>query len=243
MDIEKIFHKIKKSHSSERINDFLIELGEHPTQGNWEMIDFFIRELNKELFEKIKINLVYVIGALSSDKKVPQKFLTFLVDIYYQSDRWVRNEIIKTMINIIKNQQISKKIIDVLETSIKEEYLPLKKNALEAVLKLENLESSLIRNIIMIMDNRDSEVLDKCKKILKREIKNEQQLFEILNYERAYTLINKRAFRVILTYSFKSAINIEPFRKRIENSKWEKKYKQKYLKEIDTFQKILLKNL
>lgn len=243
MDVKKLFHDIKKSHSPERMNDFLIELGEHPDQGNWEMIDFFITQLNKKLFEKIKINLVYVIGAFSSKEIFPKKFLTFLVDIYYQSDRWVRNEIIKTFINIIEEQQVNKKIIDVLETSIKEEYSPLKKNALEAISKLENLEPSLIRNIMMIMDNRDSEVLDKCKKILKKEIKNEQQLFEILNYDKSYTFINKRAFRVILTYFFKSAINIEPFRERIENSNWETKYKHKYLKEIDTFQKILLKNL
>jgi len=243
MDVEKIFHDIKKSHSPERINDFLIELGEHPNQGNWEMIDFFVTELNKELFNKIKINLVYVIGVLSSDKRVPQRFLTFLVDIYYQSDKWVRNEIIKSFISILKNQQANKKIIDVLAKSIKEEYLPLKKNALEAISKLENVELTLIKNILMIMDSHNSDVLDKCNKIIKREIKNEQQLFEILNYDNSYTSINKRAFRVILTYFFKTVINIEPFRKRIKNSNWETEYKQKYLKEIDIFQKILLKNL
>lgn len=243
MDILKSFNKIKKSQDSEIINDFLIKVAEYPSEVRFEMIDYFIENFEKEIFDKIKINLAFLIGEITSFQKIPEKYLTFLVEIYYQSDRWVRNEILKSINKIIKNQQVNKNIIEILSISLKEEYLPIKKNALDAIIKIKNPEFNIIKNLLISLDIRDSEVLDKSKKILRSQIKNEKQLFEILDNEELFKSINKKAFRTILSFFFQSVINIEQFRKRIENSKWDYKYKQGFLKEIDTYQRILLKNL
>ncbi|MBD3215077.1 MAG: hypothetical protein GF311_20890 [Candidatus Lokiarchaeota archaeon] len=243
MDIHKNFERIKKSHDPEKINDFIINLSEYPKKATWEIIDYFLEDLEQEIFENIKINLTYLIGKISLVQNVPEKYLNFLIEIYYQSDKWVRNEIIKSFEIIIENQKPNKRIIDLLKISIKEDYIPIKKNTLGAISKIENVEFAIIKNILIEMDTRDSEILNRCKNILKNQIKNEKQLFEILNEENSYTLIKLRAFRNILTSFFKSLINIEPFRNRIEQSNWENSYKIKYLEEIDTFQKILLSNL
>jgi len=243
MDIIKTFHEIKKSHNPELINDFLIEAAENPSQVSFEILDYFIENLEKDIFNKVKINLAFLIGEIVSVQKIPEKYINFLTKVYYQSDRWVRNEIIKSISKIISNQEVNKKIIDLLNVSIKEDYLPLKKNTLDSIINIKNLEFSIIKNLLIGLGIRDSEVLDKSKKILRKQINNEKQLFEILDNEETFKNINKQAFRTILTFFFQSIINIEKFRERIENSEWNIKYKEEFLKEIDTYQRILFKNL
>ncbi|MGM0470285.1 MAG: hypothetical protein ACQERB_15905 [Promethearchaeati archaeon] len=243
MDIIKTFNKIKKSHNPELINDFLIKGAENPSEISFEMVDYFIENLEKSIFDDIKINLAYLIGEIALLQKIPEKYLNFLTKIYYQSDRWVRNEIVKSISKIISNQEVNKKIIDLLNVSIKEEYLPIKKNTLDAIIKIKNPEFNIIKNLLIGLDTRDSEVLNNCKKILQNQIKNEKQLFEILDNQETFKDINKQAFRTILTLFFQSVINVEKFRERIENSEWNIKHKEEFLKEIDTYQRILLRNL
>ncbi|MFO7797367.1 MAG: hypothetical protein R6W84_14585, partial [Promethearchaeia archaeon] len=107
----------------------------------------------------------------------------------------------------------------------------------------KNPEFNIIKNLLIGLDTRDSEVLNNCKKILQNQIKNEKQLFEILDNQETFKDINKQAFRTILTLFFQSVINVEKFRERIENSEWNIKHKEEFLKEIDTYQRILLRNL
>jgi hypothetical protein len=154
MDIHKLFKKIKRSHNPEEINELIIYLSEYPSQATWEIIDYLLKELEQEIFEKIKINLTYLIGKISLVQNVPENYLNLLIEIYYQSDKWVRNEIIKSFKIIIENQKPNKKIIDLLKISIKEDYIPIKKNALGAISKIENVEFNIIKNILVEMDTQ-----------------------------------------------------------------------------------------
>ena len=68
-------------------------------------------------------------------------------------------------------------------------------------------------------------------------------LFNLLNTLDNYKILKSRAVRSLLLIQFKSIMNLESFREMILNSKWDEDYKKIYLDEIDTFERIFVKNI
>ena len=99
MNLEEKFNRLKKSKVSEEIDDFLIEIGRNPQLNYLSFIEYFIENCDPPLFHKIKLNLIYALGEVGKLKKIPAEFSKFLISEYNSSDRWVRDEVIKTFEN------------------------------------------------------------------------------------------------------------------------------------------------
>jgi len=131
----------------------------------------------------------------------------------------------------------------IVENALVDEYLPIKINSLSTMLHFDSLPNSLLKKLIGLLSSSDSKLIDSCARVFKKFIINDNQLFEILSYKNNYMNMNKHSIRRLLIIYFKSIFDLENFRKLIINSNWDNVHKEMVLKELYTFEQILLKNL
>ena len=112
------FDDIKKSKNPEVINDFLIKLSKSPNIEYFSILDYFIDEIDIQILEKVKLNLVFLIGEIGKGSVIDTKYLEFLSKTYYSSDRWIRNEIIQAFGKILKKTEISQDAIELIGYAI-----------------------------------------------------------------------------------------------------------------------------
>ncbi len=237
------FEEIKKAKNPEVINDFLMKLSEEPSIEYLNLIQYLIDNLETQTFEKVKLNIIFLLGEIGKLSILDLKYLDFLLEFYYKSDRWVRNEIIQAFGKISKNTKLTDDIFKLIGYAINDDYSPIRVNALKIILDLEYLPHFVQRNLYYIMNLHDSELEPLCVRIFERLLSDYNQLFDSLNNSANYKILNLRAFRVLLFIYFKSPINLETFRQKISKSKWEDDYKENFLKEINMYEKLLLRRL
>lgn len=237
------FEEIKKAKNPEVINDFLMKLSEEPSIEYLNLIQYLIDNLETQTFEKVKLNIIFLLGEIGKLSILNLKYLDFLLEFYYKSDRWVRNEIIQAFGKISKNTKLTDDIFKLIGYAINDDYSPIRVNALKIILDLEYLPHFVQRNLYYIMNLHDSELEPLCVRIFERLLSDYNQLFDSLNNSTNYKILNLRAFRVLLFIYFKSPINLETFRQKISKSKWEDDYKENFLKEINMYEKLLLRRL
>ena len=237
------FEEIKKAKNPEVINDFLMKLSEEPSIEYLNLIQYLIDNLETQTFEKVKLNIIFLLGEIGKLSILNLKYLDFLLEFYYKSDRWVRNEIIQAFGKISKNTKLTDDIFKLIGYAINDDYTPIRVNALKIILDLEYLPHFVQRNLYYIMNLHDSELEPLCVRIFERLLSDYNQLFDSLNNSANYKILKLRAFRVLLFIYFKSPINLETFRQKISKSKWEDDYKENFLKEIDMYEKLLLRRL
>ncbi len=238
------FEKIKESLDSEEINDFLIKLGNNAKVEYLNLIDYFLEKINHETFLNIKLNLVWVLGEIGKSEKINDKYVEYLIEEYYRSDRWVRKEIINAFEKILKRRELPNPVIELIGRAVNEDYIDIKISALQFLLNLKNISDSILKNILLILKLRNSELIEHCSIILKRFITNENQLFDLLINLENYKNLNKKAIRTLLVIFFDSVVNLEFFRELLFNYKeWDSEHKELFLNEIDAYQRILLRNL
>ncbi|TXT61171.1 MAG: hypothetical protein BAJALOKI1v1_1170004 [Promethearchaeota archaeon] len=241
MSIKNQFEQIRDSTNPNKINDFIITLTKEPQKEHLNFVDFFIEHFSEQLLNKIKINLVYLIGVLSHKVYLEDKYLKFLVKHYYTSDRWVRNEIIKAFKKIAEFQNLEEQFMDLISNSLKEEYVPIIINALDSLWNCDALLQTHLKNILFVIDHESSQISTKAKALLKREVKSYTDLFQFLNEENSYKRLNKPQFRALLLTFFDSVFALEEFKTLIVASNWDLDEKNTYLRELETFEKILLR--
>ncbi|MBN1214433.1 MAG: hypothetical protein JXA99_03220 [Candidatus Lokiarchaeota archaeon] len=228
---------------SEEINKFLIERSKNPNFELKYIIDYLISNLSTEKLKNVKINLIYLIGKLSQLEIIDNELIQFLTKQFQISDKWERREITKSFKIISKNQQLDKEIINVLASSLQEDYVPIVKNILKIFQNASRLNKKTIKNIIRISKCRDQEVIELKKRILHKVITSEKLLFNLLDNKNFYKRLDKISFRDILISIFREIGKLEAFKNRIKNSNWSDNRKTIFLDEIAIFQKILPKVL
>lgn len=241
--IKAHYRKAKESRDPEIINNFLIELGKNPKSEYLNLLDFFINDLEDQLYEKIKLNLIYVIGEIGNLTPLSNDFLELLYNTYYISDRWVRNEIIQAIDKISKNTELNEKTVELISNALNDEYSVIKISTLKLLSNFKNLPDNILKNLIRLMNSKDSEILEGCRRILKRIPQQPDRIFNLLNRSDHYKILKPRGIRSLLLIQFKSIVNAESFREMILNSNWDKTNKENFIKEIITFERILMKNL
>jgi len=239
--INKSFEKIKKTRKPEEINNFLHKLSKKPIEEYLIFLDFFIKNLEKQIFDKIKLNLIFLLGEIGKSTPLQQDYIEFIFNSYYVSDRWIRNEIIQTIDKISTQSKLSEKIIELIGYAINDEYPPIRSNALKVLLKLEELPN--VKNIFQVLNSKDSEIVENGLEVLIKFIPNSARLFDSLNSSNNYKILKIKAIRTVLLICFNSLIYLESLRDMILKSSWESNYKEIYLKEIDTYERILLKKI
>ncbi|MFX1380468.1 MAG: hypothetical protein ACFFA4_15390 [Promethearchaeota archaeon] len=243
MSIEKNFIDVKSSKSPEEINNFLVELSKKPSIEYLKFLDYFITNLKPQVFEKIKLNLVYLIGELGNLIPIENKYLKLLMEIYYGSDRWIRNEIIQAINKVALNTKVGDEIVKLIGYAINDEYHPIKVNALKALLNFDENPILIRRNLFFTLNKKDLELEELCVRIFEKFLPDFYELFSSLSYSDNYKILKPRAIRTLLLVYFKSPFNLESFREKVSLSNWEIEYKERYIREIDMYENILLKNI
>ena len=241
--LKQNFDEIKESNNPKAINDFIIKLSENLNIEHIKYLSYFIKNLDTEIFDKIKLNLIYVLGEIGNLTPLPGEYLLLLEEVYYKSDRWVRNEIIQAINKISKNAELSEKTVELISNALNDEYSVIKINTLKLLSNFKKLPDGILKNLIRLMNSKDSEILEGCRRILKRIPQQPDRIFNLLNRSDNYKILKPRGIRSLLLIQFKSIINTESFREMILNSNWDKTNKENYIKEIITFERILMKNL
>ncbi len=242
-DIEKVLLKIQDNTNSQEINDILIELSKNPSEKYLVIVDFFLDSLNSTILNKIKLNLIFLIGVIGSKTVLNRKYLNFLVESYFNSDRWVRNEIIQSFLVILQNHEYNNEIYQIIEHALNEDYAPIKKSALSILMILKELPEKVVLTLLRILDTNNDEILEMGLMILKRSVQTWDELFELLNISKGYTILNKFIVRVLILEYFDSISELESFIEKINSSKWEEEYKILCKTEIKSFQRILKKKV
>ncbi|MFX0021235.1 MAG: hypothetical protein ACFE9S_02845 [Candidatus Hermodarchaeota archaeon] len=241
--IEKKFVDVKTSNNSEKLNDFLIELSKNPQKEYLKYLGFFSKNLESQVFEKIQLNFIYLIGEIGRLVPLEEGYLSLLIDTYYKSDRWIRSEIIQAIKKIIEKNELTEEIIKLIGYAINDEYRPIKINSLKIILNLKEIPIFIRRSIFLALKTNDIELNELCIRIFEKHIPDFNDLFNSLDYSDNYILLKPHAIRTLLLTYFKSPINIESFRTKILESNWKIEYKEGYIKEIDVYTKILLKSI
>lgn len=237
------FEEIKRAKNPEIINDFLIKLGKDPNEDYLKYIEYFMNNLDAQIFDKVKLNLIFLVGAIGKLTKLDERYLTFLIETYYKSDRWIRNEIIQAIGKLSTNSELSDEVIKLVGYAVNDDYTPIKVNALQVILNLKELPLIIRGHIFQALNSKISELEVFCVKILDKFLPDYNQLVNSLDYSDNYKILKPYTIRTLLMVYFLSPLNLEPFRQKISNSNWEIEYKEIFLKEIDTYEKILLKKL
>ena len=232
--------KLVKNENIDEINDLLIEAGKKADREFLVCIDYLIEKANKSILEKTKLNVVYFLGEIGKANVLENKYLVYLIKTYYDSDRWVRNEVIQSLSKLINDLRVSSDIFHILAYAVIEDYTPIKINTLKLLNKIKQLPDFILKNLLKVIDNNNLEVVEDSIRIFKDNIKNDLALFEFLNISENYKLLSKNTIRRLLIEYFDSLIKVDTFRKKIDETDWQVKYKKLFLNEIDTYQSILI---
>ncbi|MFX1396579.1 MAG: HEAT repeat domain-containing protein [Promethearchaeota archaeon] len=242
-EIEDEFKEAKKSNNINFINDFLIKIAQNPKIEYISYIKYFIKHIDPSLFSNVKLNIIFAIGSIGEQFTIPSDIITYLIEEYYKSDMWVRNEIIDALKKISKNSQFPKTIIGLLKRSLHEDYALIKSNSLYILNSLKEIPKDIQRELLRIPNQSMSQETTKNYSLLvKRIIPDEEKLFKMLEEDNTYELLSKNSIKTILISYFDSILHLESFQNRIIDSRWSKTSKELFIKEINVFKKILLRN-
>ncbi|MFX1389532.1 MAG: hypothetical protein ACFE9Z_05650 [Promethearchaeota archaeon] len=208
-----------------------------------EFLDYFIEDLDSSILEKINLNLIFLIGEIGKLATISDKYLDFLIKTYYSSDRWIRDEIIQSIRKISKTTTFGEEITRLVGNGINDDYLPIRINALKTVLNLDEIPQFIYRNVFLALNSKDKELKTACADILKKHLSGYNQLFKLLENLENYKVLKPYAIRSLLLMIFNSPFNLEPFLNNISDSDWEREYKELFIKEIEIYERILLKNI
>lgn len=237
------FDEIKDSTNPDLINDFIIKLSENPKEEHLKYLKYLIDNSDTQIIDKITLNLIYALGELGNLTSLDENYLNFIHETYLHSDRWIRNEIIQAIDKISIKSHLSEKIVLLIGGALNDDYPPIKINTLKVLLNLKQVPDFVFTNIFYVLNSKDSAVLEGCRRALEKIHLETYKLFSLLNQLDNYKILKPRAIRSLLLIQFKSIINLESFREIIGSSNWDNSFKEKYLTEIDTFQRILIKNM
>ena len=238
-EIESFLLKIQDNKNPQEINDILIKLSKSPNEKILVIVDYFLDSLNSTILNKIKLNLIFLLGAIGSVTVLNRKYLNFLIESYFNSDRWVRKEIIESFLVILQNHEYNNEIFQIIELALNEDYFPIKKNALSVLMILKEIPKKLVLTVLRLLDTNNEEIIEMGLKILKSGVQTGDELFELLNISKNYTSLNKSIVRVLILEYFDSISELESFKEKIGFSKWEEEYKILCNTEIKSFQRVL----
>ncbi|MFX1385526.1 MAG: hypothetical protein ACFFBP_24190, partial [Promethearchaeota archaeon] len=120
---------------------------------------------------------------------------------------------------------------------------PIKIDALKTILNLEKIPIFIYKNIFLALNSKDNELERISSEILSKHLSDYNQLFNILENAENYKICKSNALRSLLLTFFQSPFDLELFREKILNSNWDYEYKNMFLNEIDTYEKIIFKKI
>lgn len=237
--ITELFEEVKESEDSEQINDFIVIISKTPELKQLFFINFFLKNLEPKILEKIKINIAYFLGELGKKVKLDNKIINILIKLYYDSDRWVRNEIVQAFGKIYRMENPSDEVGELLAKALMEEYPPIRINSLQVISRLVDIPNLALKNILLTIDTQNSEIKNLNLKVLFNHLHTESDLYELLDKLGIASTLKSRTIRTLIMIYFDMVIPLQSFRRLIEYSRWDSETKEIFYKEIDDFSKML----
>ncbi|MGQ4876109.1 MAG: hypothetical protein ACP6IY_18745 [Promethearchaeia archaeon] len=243
-NIDKEFNEIKNYNDFELIDDFLIKIGKNPSQNALKYIRYFIKNLEMPIKKKILINLVWSLGEIGKLYIIDDFFVDFLIDEFFSSDQWIRKEILDAFIKISKQKDLNKfrSIFQIISASLGDVYKPVVLSGLELSALFNNFPEFVNRALLRTLNRNDKEIFKRAQEFFENQY-NIDMIFKILDKEENYKILERQGLRRLLSSICRSAFEAENLKEKIEKSNWSSEYKKIFLEEIETLQKILLKNI
>ena len=221
------------------INDFLIEISKSPNEKDLTYIDTLMNVRDLELRENYILNLVYYLGELGKRVILDAKYIIFMNNVYFQSDRWVRNEILSSILKFIHKIKPSESIFN--RNAISDEYQPIKLNAIRILDQIDIFPEDILIRVILSLKSNDSEIIPFSTQVIRKNIKSNQNLIILLEKLKDIDpSVELTLIRNLLTNLYESVMELERFREDLLKSNLSEDYKNKFLNEIKIMQKILL---
>lgn len=238
--IEEIIKKIQNNiNNLNFINEILIELSQDPKPTHFKAVDYLLKNVSKENLRRININLVYLLGQLGTLFPLNQNCIDFLFTTFYNSDRWIRSEVLNSLEKNIDAVKENDKFLPLLSSAMNEEYENNVINALKVLLKLKEMPPTLFKSFLVVLNKDVPNFKEYLDKILKKYLKEESIIFNLLNEDKNYLMLKTHGFRLILQSFVLSVQKIDSFQALIKNSDWEPSIKSMFLKEINIVQNLI----
>jgi hypothetical protein len=224
------------------INDFLIESSKSPNAKDLKYIDILLNVPDLEFRKNYILNLVFYLGELGKSTILDEKYVIFMKNIYFQSDRWVRNEILTTILKFMLKTKLNEDIFTIIRNAITDEYLEIKLNAIRIINQVDNIPEDIALRVLLNFGSNNSELISYSSRIIKKNVKSNQILINLL--KKLYDInpnLEIGLIRNLLINLFESVLELEHFREDLSESELAERFKQKFLNEIKIMQKILLK--
>ena len=238
-DHDKNLELYVKSENYNAINEFLIEASKTPHLKNLIDIDYLITSSQDSLLKHFAINLIFLLGEIGKNHFLSDNYIKFLIETYFKSDRWIRNEILLVFSKSIRIDDLFQKILDVIEFALVDDYEPIVINALTVINYAKRIPESCYPKIIRNLESKNFKIVQESIKVLKKHVKSTNMLYEILLKESSINLYRKTILRSLLMTFFSEVHLVEEFREKIMKSDLDLAKKESLISEIKTYQRIL----
>lgn len=243
-NIEDEFRNIQNSGNPELINDFIIKIGKKPHKKYLKYIKDLIENSNTEIKNKILLNIAWIIGEIGKLNVLDNYFIDFLIDEYDNSDQWIRNEILEALFKIYQNKKINciPAINTLIIASLSDDYKPIILNGLKLCMFFEEIPENVMKIVLRNLNKKDKDISLLIQEILEKKF-NFLKLFNFLDKDYNYKILNKIGIRKMISSICTCLFDVEDFIKKIEESNWEREFKDLYIEELKILQKIMIKQL
>lgn len=228
-----------KSKNYEAINEFLIKASKTPHLQNILDIDYLIKNSQDSLLSQYVINLIYLLGEIGKNHSLNDKHRKFLIETYFKSDRWIRNEILIAFSKSIRIDEFFEKILNTLEFALADDYNPIKNNALLILQRTKTIPERLFPKIIKNLESKNQEIVQEVIKVLKLHLETINILYGILFNRDNVNLISKPILRNLLVSFFNDPELIEELNAKIKTSELNLAEREMINSELKTFKRIL----
>lgn len=225
------------------LNQFLTKIGQNPESNQLKLLDYIVDHLNEAEFSQVEINFFFSLGKVGMKSELKESYLSLILERYYQADRWVRNEILNCLNAIIEQWELDGNFKELFKNALLDNYAPLQKNALQILKKKTPLPDIFLSILIFLLNKAENSFLDELEVVVKSHISDGRQLFNLIDDYEIMPKLKPKGIRSLLSIFFRTVYKLEDFRKKIENSEWSESNKNKFITEIDTFERILLTHL
>ncbi|MBY9004567.1 MAG: hypothetical protein KGD73_11385 [Candidatus Lokiarchaeota archaeon] len=232
-----------KSENFDAINEFLIEASKTPHLKNLIDIDYLITNSPNSLLNHFAINLIFLLGEISKNHFLSDYYIEFMTETYFKSDRWIRSEILFAFSKSIRNDDLFKKISEIIEFALTDDYDPIRINALTIINNTRNIPRRYFPRMIKNLESKNPKISEKSIEALKKHVVSIDILYEILLDDNAINLYNKQILRSIMLTFFTEVHLVEDFKKIIMNSDLDLAKKELVNSEIKTYKRILQQSI
>lgn len=228
-----------KSEKYDAINEYLIEASKKPHLKNLIDINYLIASSQDSLLNHFAINLVFLLGEIGKNHFLSDNYIKFLIETYFKSDRWIRNEILLAFSKSIRIDDMFQKILDVIEFALVDNYDPIIISALTAIFYTKRIPERFYPKIIKNLESKNPKIVQESMKVLKKHVESTDVLYEILLKESNINLYSKQILRNLLITFFNEVHLVEDFKEKIMKSDLDLTKKESLISEIKTYQRIL----